>query len=163
MQENEVAVEGGLRTEIAEDFMTSLQSVFKEHYISVPEGKEDLLDELSTQVTELEEQLNKTTDENVELFQSVQESQRADVVRKHTSDLATTEAEKLASLVEDVEFGDVETFDMKVKTIKESYFVKESVESTSEVDEIIGTEQTLSEGTSDSMSRYTSALNNIGK
>ena len=162
MQENEVAVEGGLRTEIAEDFMTSLQSVFKEHYISVPEGKEDLLDELSTQVAELEEQLNKTTDENVALFTTVQESQRADVVRKHTSDLATTEAEKLASLVEDVEFGDVESFDMKVKTIKESYFVKESVEPTSEVDEIIGTEQSITEA-SDSMARYTSALNNIGK
>ena len=158
MQENEVAVEAGLRTEIAEDFMTSLQSVFKEHYISVPEGKEDLVDELSEQVAELEEQLNKTTDENVELFQSVQEAQRTDVVRKHTSDLAATEAEKLASLVEDVEFGDVESFDMKVKTIKESYFVKESAESTSEVEEIVGTDQGLTEEVSGSMARYTSAL-----
>ena len=159
MQENEVAVESGLRTEIAEGFMTSLQSVFKEHYLSVPEGKEDLVDELSEQVAELEEQLNKTTDENVELFTTVQESQRADVVRKYTSDLAATEAEKLSSLVEDVEFGDSESFDMKVKTIKESYFMKESVESTSDVDKIVGTEQALTENTSDSMARYTSALN----
>lgn len=159
MQENEVAVDAGLRTEIAEGFMTSLQSVFKEHYLSVPEGKEDLVDELSEQVAELEEQLNKTTDENVELFTTVQESQRADVVRKYTSDLAATEAEKLSSLVEDVEFGDSESFEMKVKTIKESYFMKESVESTSEVDEIVGTEQALTENTSDSMARYTSALN----
>ena len=157
MESNEVAVEAGLRTEIAESFMTSLQSVFKEHYISVPEGKEDLVDELSEQVAELEEQLNKTTDENVALFQSVQESQRADVVRKYTSDLAATEAEKLSSLVEDVEFGDVESFDMKVKTIKESYFMKESVESESEVDKIVGTEQALSDD-SDPMARYTSAL-----
>jgi len=157
MESNEVAVEAGLRTEIAESFMTSLQSVFKEHYLSVPEGKEDLVDELSEQVAELEEQLNKTTDENVALFQSVQESQRADVVRKYTSDLATTEAEKLSSLVEDVEFGDVESFDMKVKTIKESYFMKESVESESEVDKIVGTEQALSDD-SDPMARYTSAL-----
>jgi len=157
MESNEVAVEAGLRTEIAESFMTSLQSVFKEHYLSVPEGKEDLVDELSEQVAELEEQLNKTTDENVALFQSVQESQRADVVRKYTSDLAATEAEKLSSLVEDVEFGDVESFDMKVKTIKESYFMKESVESESEVDKIVGTEQAISED-SDPMSRYTSAL-----
>jgi hypothetical protein len=157
MESNEVAVEAGLRTEIAESFMTSLQSVFKEHYLSVPEGKEDLVDELSEQVAELEEQLNKTTDENVALFQSVQESQRTDVVRKYTSDLAATEAEKLSSLVEDVEFGDVESFDMKVKTIKESYFMKESVESESEVDKIVGTEQALSDD-SDPMSRYTSAL-----
>jgi hypothetical protein len=159
MQENEVAVDAGLRTEIAEGFMTSLQSVFKEHYLSVPEGKEDLVDELSEQVAELEEQLNKTTDENIELFTTVQESQRADVVRKYTSDLAATEAEKLSSLVEDVEFGDSESFEMKVKTIKESYFMKESVESTSEVDKIVGTEQALTENTSDSMARYTSALN----
>ena len=158
MQENEVAVEAGLRTEIAEGFMTSLQSVFKEHYLSVPEGKEDLVDELSEQVAELEIQLNKTTDENVELFTTVQESQRADVVRKYTSDLATTEAEKLSSLVEDVEFGDVESFEMKVKTIKESYFVKESVESSSEVDAIVGTEQGLTESLSGSMARYTAAL-----
>ena len=158
MESNAVAVEAGLRTEIAESFMTSLQSVFKEHYLSVPEGKEDLVDELSEQVAELEEQLNKTTDENVELFQSVQESQRADVVRKYTSDLAATEAEKLSSLVEDVEFGDVESFEMKVKTIKESYFMKESVESESEVDKVVGTDQALTEQTSDSMSRYTSAL-----
>ena len=159
MQENEVAVESGLRTEIAEGFMTSLQSVFKEHYLSVPEGKEDLVDELSEQVAELEEQLNKTTDENVELFTTVQESQRASVVRKYTSDLAATEAEKLSSLVEDVEFGDSESFEMKVKTIKESYFMKESVESTSDVDKIVGTEQALTENVSDSMARYTSALN----
>ena len=159
MQENEVAVESGLRTEIAEGFMTSLQSVFKEHYLSVPEGKEDLVDELSEQVAELEEQLNKTTDENIELFTTVQESQRASVVRKYTSDLAATEAEKLSSLVEDVEFGDSESFEMKVKTIKESYFMKESVESTSDVDKIVGTEQALTENVSDSMARYTSALN----
>ena len=158
MESNAVAVEAGLRTEIAESFMTSLQSVFKEHYLSVPEGKEDLVDELSEQVAELEEQLNKTTDENVELFQTVQESQRADVVRKYTSDLAATEAEKLSSLVEDVEFGDVESFEMKVKTIKESYFMKESVESESEVDKVVGTDQALTEHVSDSMSRYTSAL-----
>jgi len=159
MQENEVAVDAGLRTEIAEGFMTSLQSVFKEHYLSVPEGKEDLVDELSEQVAELEEQLNKTTDENIELFTTVQESQRATVVRKYTSDLAATEAEKLSSLVEDVEFGDSESFEMKVKTIKESYFMKESVESTSDVDKIVGTEQALTENVSDSMARYTSALN----
>jgi hypothetical protein len=158
MGANEVAVEAGLRTEIAESFMTSLQGVFKEHYVSVPEGKDDLVDELSEQVAELEEQLNKTTDENIQLFTSVQESQRADVVRKYTSDLAATEAEKLSSLVEDIEFGDSETFDMKVKTIKESYFMKESVESESEVDKVVGTEQALIEQTSDSMSRYTSAL-----
>ena len=72
MDTNEVAVTEGLRTEIAEDFMTSLQSVFKEHYIDVPEGKVDVVDELSASVAELEESLNKTTEENIKLHESVQ-------------------------------------------------------------------------------------------
>jgi hypothetical protein len=67
MKDNELAVETGLRSEIAEEFMTSLQGVFKEHYIEIPESKVDMFDELSGQVTELEEQLNKTTEENIAL------------------------------------------------------------------------------------------------
>lgn len=71
MEENKVAVETGLRTEIAEDFMASLQSVFKEHYIEIPEGKVDLVDELAEQVAELEESLNKSIEENIALTESV--------------------------------------------------------------------------------------------
>ena len=74
MKENELAVTEGLRTEIAEEFMTSLQSVFKEHYIEVPEGKDDLVEDLNSQVTELEEQLNKSTEDSIELFNKVQSS-----------------------------------------------------------------------------------------
>ena len=69
MKENEVAINQGLKTEIAEDFMTSLQAVFKEHYIEVPEGKADLIDDLADQVSELEEQLNKTTEDNIQLHE----------------------------------------------------------------------------------------------
>ena len=102
MKDNELAVQQGLRTEIAEEFMTSLQSVFKEHYIEVPEGKEDLVDELNEQVTELEETLNKTTEDNIKLHTAVQEFEKQEVVREQSSGLADTEAEKLASLVEDI-------------------------------------------------------------
>ena len=91
METNEVAVTEGLRTEIAEDFMTSLQSVFKEHYIDVPEGKVDLVDELSASVAELEETLNKTTEDNIKLHESVQTLERAEVVREQSSGLADTE------------------------------------------------------------------------
>ena len=163
MKENEVAVHNGLRTEIAEDFMTSLQSVFKEHYIEVPEGKVDLVDELNEQVTELEETLNKTTEDNIKLHTSVQEFEKQEVVREQSSGLATTEAEKLASLVEDIEFDNKETFEMKVKTVKESYFAQDVTESVDEVDSLLGEGEVSEETVTESMARYTQAITNFKK
>ena len=160
MEENELAVQQGLRTEIAEEFMTSLQSVFKEHYIEVPEGKEDLVDELNEQVTELEETLNKTTEDNIKLHTAVQEFEKQEVVREQSSGLAETEAEKLASLVEDIEFDNREAFEMKVKTVKESYFTKDVTESVDEVDSLLGNGE-VEVDTSDSMSQYTQAITNF--
>jgi uncharacterized protein CbrC (UPF0167 family) len=157
MKENEVAVVNGLRAEIAEGFMASLQTVFKEHYVEVPEGKVDLVDELSDQVNELEEHLNKATEDNIKLHEAVQTYQRSEVVRNASSGLAETEAEKLASLVEDVDFDDVETFEMKVKTIKESFFKSETSEVKDEANELFGEDNT-SEEISDVMSRYSRIL-----
>jgi hypothetical protein len=157
MKENEVAISTGLRTEIAEDFMTSLQTVFKEHYIEVPEGKADLIDDLADQVTELEEALNKSTEENIQLHASTQSFERAEIVREQSLGLADTEAEKLASLVEAIDFEDKETFEMKVQTVKESYFSSEVSETESEVDAAIGNDATSVE-LSDAMSRYTQAI-----
>jgi len=162
MKENELAIQNGLRTEIAEEFMTSLQGVFKEHYIEVPEGKVDLVDELNEQVTELEETLNKTTTDNIELHNKVQILERAEVVRDLSEGLAETEAEKLASLVEDIEFDNKETFEMKVKTVKESYFKQEVTESVDEVDSLLG-EGTVDIDVSDSMARYTQAITKFTK
>ena len=162
MKENEVAVQQGLRTEIAEQFMESLQTVFKEHYIEVPEGKADLIDDLADQVTELEEQLNKTTEDNIQLHEKAQSFERADIVRKQSSGLAVTEAEKLASLVEDIEFDDAETFEMKVKTVKESYFEKEIVESVDEADALVGEEESPVESSS-LMNAYTQAISKHNK
>ena len=157
VKENEVAIEQGLRTEIAEQFMDSLQSVFKEHYIEVPEGKADLIDDLADQVAELEEQLNKTTEDNISLHEKAQSFERADVVRRQSSGLAETEAEKLASLVEDIDFDDVETFEMKVKTVKESYFEKEVNESVDEADALVGEEE-APVANSNLMEAYTQAI-----
>ena len=159
MKENELAVQQGLRTEIAEEFMTSLQSVFKEHYIEVPEGKDDLVDDLNEQVTELEDTLNKTTDENIRLHEAIQLHEKAQVIREQSSGLAETEAEKLASLVEDIEFDNVENFEVKVKTVKESYFSNGSEESVDEVDSLLGAGEMEVES-SDTMSRYTQAITN---
>lgn len=162
MSENEVAVTEGLRAELAEEFMASLQTVFKEHYIEVPEGKVDLVDELSAQVTELEESLNKTTEDNIKLHESVQTLERAEVVREQSSGLADTEAEKLASLVEDIEYDNRDNFEMKVKVIKESYFTKEINESADEVSSVAGTDEAPVE-ISDVMSRYSQAISKLNK
>lgn len=163
MKDNELAVQQGLRTEIAEEFMTSLQSVFKEHYIEVPEGKEDLVDDLNEQVTELEETLNKTTEDNIRLHTAVQEFEKQEVVREQSSGLAETEAEKLASLVEDIEFDNKETFEMKVKTVKESYFKSDVSETADEVDSLLGEDNVSDETVSESMSKYTQAITNFTK
>jgi len=162
MKENELAVTEGLRTEIAEEFMTSLQSVFKEHYIEVPEGKDDLVEDLNSQVSELEGQLNKSTEDSIELFNKVQSYERAEVVREQSSGLAETEAEKLASLVEDIDFDNKETFEMKVKTVKESYFKQEVTESVDEVDSLLG-EGDQEVDLSDTMARYTQAITKFNK
>ena len=162
METNEVAVTEGLRTEIAEDFMTSLQAVFKEHYIDVPEGKVDLVDELAEQVSELEETLNKTTEDNIKLHESVQTLERAEVVREQSSGLADTEAEKLGTLVEDIEFDNKDNFEMKVKVVKESYFTKAISESVDELSSIAGTDEVQAD-VSDSMSRYTQAISKFNK
>jgi hypothetical protein len=162
MTENEVAVSTGLRTEIAEDFMASLQSVFKEHYIEVPEGKVDLVDELADQVAELEESLNKSTEDNIALTESVSLLERAEVVRNASSGLALTEAEKLASLVEDIDFDDAESFEMKVNVVKESYFRSEAQESVDEAQQLVGTDEAPAE-ISDVMARYTSAISKFNK
>ena len=163
MEENEVAINNGLRTEIAEDFMTSLQQVFKEHYVEVPEGKVDLVDELSTQVAELEESLNKSTEDNIKLTESVSGLQRSEIVRKASSGLALTEAEKLASLVEDIDFDDAESFEMKVNVIKESYFKSETAEAVSDVQEVVGTDEAPAELSDDVMARYTQAITKFSK
>jgi hypothetical protein len=143
--------------------MTSLQSVFKEHYIEVPEGKVDLVDELNEQVNELEETLNKTTEDNIKLHSSVQAFERKEVVREQSEGLAETEAEKLASLVEDIEFDNRETFENKVKTVKESYFKGEVTESVDEVDSLLGEDNADESVISDSMSRYTQAITKFNK
>ena len=162
MSEHELQVSQGLRTEIAEEFMTSLQQVFKEHYIEVPEGKVDLVDDLNEQVTELEESLNKSTQDNIELHQKVQDFEKAEVVREYSVGLVDTDAEKLASLVEDIDYDNRENFEVKVKTVKESYF-KDGVETPAdEADSLLG-DGAVDADISDTMSRYTQAITKFNK
>lgn len=156
MEENKLAIESGLRTEISESFMKQLHTVFSEHYIEVPESKIDLVDELATQKDELEEQVNTTVADNVALKAEVEKLQRAAIVTEASTGLSEAQAEKLAGLAKDIDADDSEAFAEKVAQIKESYF-KAKV-TTQE-------EETIEEGTendvevSGSMGVYLAALN----
>ena len=157
MEDNKVAIENGLRSEIAESFMQALHGVFTEHYITVPESKVDIVDELASKVDELEEQLNSSLERGIELAEQVKSLARDAVIRESAADLSEAQAEKLASLSEGVEFENAEAFAKKVSTIKESYFKKDAVkQSTDEAQNL--TEDTKSTDVSPVMARYLAAL-----
>jgi len=159
MEENKLAIHQGLRTEIAEGFMGSLKDLFVESYIDVPEGKVDLVDDLADQVEELEEQLFKTTADAIKLSEEVEELKREAIIAEATFDLAETQAEKLSSLVETLDFEDEESFAAKVATVKESYFTKKN--STEEVIEESADDQSAYDAEVDvapTMERYLTAI-----
>jgi hypothetical protein len=160
MKENELAVERGIRTEIAEDFITGLKGLFKEHYIDVPEEKYNVLDDLTNQVKELEGKLNEQIEKNVNLSKSVSESEKATLIADVSADLADTEKEKFASMAENVEFDSAEKFKEKLETIKESYFPKTKIEATTSKDEVdsVAANIPADAGTSDAMAAYTAAI-----
>ena len=156
MEENKLAIESGLRTEISESFMKQLHTVFSEHYIEVPESKIDLVDELATQKDELEEQVNTTVADNVALKAEVEKLQRAAIVTEASTGLSEAQAEKLAGLAKDIDADDSEAFAEKVAQIKESYF---KAKVTTQEEEVIeeGTDNDVE--VSGSMGIYLAALN----
>ena len=160
MKENELAVERGIRTEIAEDFITGLKDLFKEHYIVVPEEKYNVLDDLTNQVKDLEGKLNEQIEKNVNLTKEVNNSERDKLVAEVSADLADTEKEKFASMAENVEFDSAPKFREKLETIKESYFPKTKIEedlSKDEVDSVAANGPAV-EASSDAMAAYTAAI-----
>ena len=120
--ENQLAVEGGLKEELTESFMTGLKSLFEEHYVSLPEEKYDVLESMVEKLDDMEAKLNEQIEKNVALTQRLAESS-ADVILADVSEgLAETQKEKLASLSESVEFASEESYREKLETLKESYF-----------------------------------------
>ena len=120
--ENQLAVEGGLKEELTESFMTGLKSLFEEHYVSLPEEKYDVLESMVEKLDDMEAKLNEQIEKNVALTQRLSESS-ADVILADVSEgLAETQKEKLASLSESVEFASEESYREKLETLKESYF-----------------------------------------
>ena len=154
MEENKLAIQNGLRTEIAEDFMTKLKDLFEESYIEVPEGKVDMVDDLADQVEELEKTVNESTKKAIDMAVELEGYKRDAIIREATKDLAETQVEKLKKLAENVDFEDEETFTQKVAQLKESYFAKKI---TSQEGEIVE-DDTPSVETSDSMASYLNAI-----
>ena len=127
MQENELAVEQGIRAEIVENFMTGLRGLFNENYIDIPEEKVDLVDELASKVTDLESSINEEMERNIVLRKELIESQKSVILSAACGSITESQAAKLKSLSEGVEFEDQESFAAKLEVIKENYFTKEEV------------------------------------
>ena len=133
-KENELALERGIKGEIAEDFISGLKKLFEDHYIDVPDEKYNVLEDQSSKIEELEKKLNESIEKNVELSKENGEHKRQDIIDEASKELADTQKEKFNKLAEEVEYSNEEDFTAKVKTIKESYFGKK--ESTSEIDDV---------------------------
>ena len=157
-KENELAIERGLKGEIAEDFISGLKQLFEDHYIDVPDEKYDVLEAQSEKISELEEKLNETIQKNVELSDIKTGLVREQVISEVSEDLADTEIEKFKELTKDVEFDNETSFREKLDTLKESYFPKTQTSATSETINDVdgGTAQDID--TTDTMKKYMSAI-----
>ena len=158
-KENELAIERGLKGEIAEDFISGLKQLFEDHYIDVPDEKYNVLEAQSEKISELEEKLNGAIQKSVGLTSSNEKLVREQVISEVSEDLADTEIEKFKSLTQDVDFGSEESFREKLDTLKESYFPKIQPSSTSE--ETFGDEDGSTAkdvDTTDAMRTYMSAI-----
>lgn len=157
MEDNKLAVEKGIRTEIAENFMSALQTTFKEHYIEVPEGKEDMFDEIVNKADDLEEQLSEAVDKSIALKKANVVLERAARFTDIAEGLTANDTEKLRDLTKDIDFDSVEQFSEKVSTIKEAYFKEAKLEvMTDSVEDI--TDETEEVEISVSMQRYVNAM-----
>ena len=157
MSENELAIERGLKGEIAEDFISGLKGLFEDHYIDVPDEKYDILEANLTKIEELEEKLNKQMEENVQLRKQKGELVKESMIFDVADGMTDTETEKFQSLVDDVEFSDEDSYKEKLQTIKESYFGSGAVESQDEMLTEEGSEEQPEE-VSDTMAKYMTAI-----
>ena len=157
VEQNQVAIDRGIRNEITEDFIAGLKGLFEEHYISIPDDKVDVVEGMSESIREMEERLDEQVKANVKLQNRLNETAKLNILNTVSEGLADTQKEKLAALAEGLEFVSEESFSAKVKTIKESYF-KEAAAPQSEVADETPVEG-AGEEVSPAMAQYLSALN----
>ena len=154
-KENELAIERGLKGEIAEDFINGLQQLFTDHYIDVPNERYDVLEAQSDKISELEDKLNEEIEKNIKLKDSNDVYMREQVIAEISEDLADTEVEKFKSLTDDVDFVSEDKFREKLITVKENYFPKVVIEDKLD-DENDGSAQDID--TTGAMKSYMSAI-----
>ena len=161
MKENELAVERGLKGEIAEDFISGLKTLFEDHYVDIPDEKYDVLEAQSEKITELEGKLDEAIQSVVTLRKDNGSLVRDKAISEATEDLADTEIEKFKSLTDDVEFTDESSFKEKLGTLKESYFPKTKPVETQTIDDVeTGNAQDVD--TTGSMNSYMRAIGKFG-
>lgn len=158
ISDNKLAINEGIRTEIAESFMSALKGVFTEHYMDIPEEKYDMVEGMSEKLDEMESKLNEQIDKNVELNSALGEFVKESIVAEVSQGLADTQKEKLSSLAEGVEFVSEESFKEKIETIKENYFPKTSINESVEESEPVA-EKVIPAG----MEQYVSAISRYNK
>ena len=176
VEDNKVAIEGGLRTQIAENFIQSLKTVFVENYIEVPESKQDLVAEMETSIAQLQTESSELENTVLALNEKVNSLTREKVISESTKDLADTQVEKLKSLLEDIECTSETSFRKKVATIKEFYLNGAAVEETETLVEenanessyittetVIENETIAEETVSPAMQKYLTALSRLNK
>ena len=157
MKENELAIERGIKGEIAEDFISGLKKLFEDHYIDVPDEKYNILEDQASKIENLDKKLNEQIDKNVNLNKEVGTFKREEILSKSSKDLADTQKEKFEKLTENIEYKDAEDFEKKVSQIKESYFPKKSkAKSDDVVDDVSATK--TDENLNDAMSAYSAAI-----
>lgn len=170
MQENELAIEKGIRSEIVEDFMVGLKNLFVEHYIDIPDEKVDLVDDLFTKVEDLEESLNQEIDKNIHTNKELREYKKLDALYTVSEGLTDVQVEKMQKLAEGIEYETEEQYADKLQTIKENYFpTKEQQETLNEETsaqtqddmEVVNEEsedEVAFEGAPESIRRYADAI-----
>ena len=161
MQENKIAIERGIKGEIAEDFIGGLKKLFEDHYIDVPDEKYNVLEDQASKIEDLEKKLNEEIEKNVKLNKDNGELKKEEIIKKSSEDLTDVEAEKFNKLAEEVEYSNEEDFTTKVKTIKESYFGKKEEAKSNDIDDVAvgdGSEQVDPADLTNSMAAYTAAI-----
>ena len=157
MKENEIALERGIKGEIAEDFISGLKKLFAEHYIDVQDEKYNVLEDQASKIEDLEKKLNEQIEKNVELNKDNAEKSRKEIMSEVASDLADTAKEKFAKLAEEIEWSDADSFKQKCETIKESYFGKKE-EVKDKLDDVAAGDEPSNEDLSKAMAAYTAAI-----
>ena len=160
LKANKLSVENGLKSEMTESFLTGMKTLFEEHYVSIPEDKYDVVENMVDKLDEMETKLNEQIERNVGLNKRLAESTADVIVSEVSEGLAATQKEKLATLAESVEFKSEESYREKLETLKESYFGQSVQKETSEQ---VLNEETQAQDYSGAMAHYMSVLNSVKK